>query len=201
MQAHVVVVVKGVAMERKYMSVAEFAEKASITTQAVYSQVKNGKLRNYSKKVNGKRRISAEALKLYRPEGIPVPEEQEQTQKQPEGEAVALLREQIRILSETLEHERQTLEHEREMHKQTQEALRQTQELMKAQMVQFALTTKQRPEEVDPVGDPVPGESDQADPEDSEQTEQSQLQTDSESQKSSQKQKRRKGFLSWLSGR
>lgn len=201
---------------KKYYTVPEFAEEAGVSTQTIYQQLKRGRLKNYGHKHNGVQKIDGEALSFYRPEPDPGPEEQEQTQSEGSPEAVTLLREQIRILSETLEHERQTLEHEREMHRQTQEALRQTQELMKAQMVQFALTTKQKPEEADPAGDPVPDGADRADQEaqtvtDPEQAQdqkdQTQPQPDPENQRDrsgdrepEEREPKRRGFFSRLFG-
>ena len=143
---------------KRFYTVPEFAELAGVSTQTIYQQLKNGRLKTYGHKINGVRKINAEALAFYRPDPDPEPEEQEQPQPGETPEAVALLRDQIRFLTETLEHER-------EMHKQTQEALRQTQELMKAQAVQITMLAKQTQEEADPVGDKAPGGSDRTDPE------------------------------------
>ena len=139
---------------KRFYTVPEFAELAGVSTQTIYQQLKNGRLKTYGHKINGVRKINAEALAFYRPDPDPEPEEQEQPQPGETPEAVALLQDQIRFLTETLEHER-------EMHKQTQEALRQTQELMKAQAVQITLLAKQTQE--DPVGDKAPGGSDRED--------------------------------------
>ena len=198
-------------MEKRYYTVSEFAELTGRTTQTIYKQIQTGRLKPYSRKIGGVRKIRADALELYKDD--PEPQEQGQEQEQPqadqEQDVVALLREQIRILSDTLEHERQTLEHEREAHKQTldalkqeQEALRQTQELMKAQMVQYALTAKQKPEEVDPE-DQVPGGSDKDDPEPQagmDPEPKGQPQTQPQPAPENQRPERR-GFLSRLFGR
>lgn len=142
---------------KRFYTVPEFADLASVSTQTIYQQLKRGRLKTYGHKINGVRKINAEALAFYRPDPEPEPEEQEQPQPGETPEAVALLRDQIRFLTETLEHER-------EMHKQTQDALRQTQELMKAQAVQITMLAKQTQEEADPVGDQAPGGPDQEDP-------------------------------------
>lgn len=142
---------------KRFYTVPEFADLAGVSTQTIYQQLKRGRLKTYGHKINGVRKINAEALAFYRPDPEPEQEEQEQPQPGETPEAVALLRDQIRFLTETLEHER-------EMHKQTQEALRQTQELMKAQAVQITMLAKQTQEEADPVGDKAPGGSDQEDP-------------------------------------
>lgn len=188
---------------KKYYTVPEFADKSGVSTQTIYQQLKRGRLKNYGRKVNGVQKISAEALVFYTSEDDPEPEQQDQAQSEESPETVALLREQIRILSETLDHERQTLEHEREMHKQTQEALRQTQELMKAQMVQFALTTKQRAEEAGSDADPVPSGSDQVAPETPEKS-QTRSQSSSQQQKAerpAEQAPERRGFWSRFFGR
>lgn len=187
---------------KKYYTVPEFADKSGVSTQTIYQQLKRGRLKNYGRKVNGVQKISAEALVFYTSEDDPEPEQQDQAQSDGSPETEALLREQIRILSETLEHERQILEHERTMHQQTQEALRQTQELMKAQMVQFALTTKQRAEEAGSDADPGPSGSDQVAPETPEKT-QTRSQSPSQQKKAERpaEQLEHRGFWSRFFGR
>ena len=188
---------------KKYYTVPEFADKSGVSTQTIYQQLKRGRLKNYGRKVNGVQKVSEEALVFYTSEDDPEPEQQDQAQSDGSPETEALLREQIRILSETLEHERQTLEHERTMHQQTQEALRQTQELMKAQMVQFALTTKQRAEEAGSDADPVPSGSDQVAPDTPEKT-QTRSQSSSQQQKAerpAEQAPKRRGFWSRFFGR
>lgn len=188
---------------KKYYTVPEFADKSGVSTQTIYQQLKRGRLKNYGRKVNGVQKISAEALMFYKPEDDLEPEELEEQTSGQDSETVALLKEQIRILTDSLEHERQTLEHERAMHQQTQEALRQTQELMKAQMVQFALTTKQRAEEAGSDADPVPSGSDQVAPETPEKT-QTRSQSSSQQQKAerpAEQAPERRGFWSRFFGR
>ena len=182
---------------KRFYTVPEFADLAGVSTQTIYQQLKRGRLKTYGHKINGVRKINAEALAFYRPD--PEPEEQEQPQPGETPEAVALLRDQIRFLTETLEHER-------EMHKQTQEALRQTQELMKAQAVQITMLAKQTQEDVDSAGDQAPGGSDQRDPEPQaetapEQKQEPQTQSQVQPQPDPENQKtERRGFFSKLFG-
>ena len=88
-------------MSNKYLTVAEFASNANITRQAVYDQIRQGKrLYPYVKKINGKKRIKADALAYYTtPGGAPEPE--------PEPEAkdpiISLLTEQLAVKDKQLE--------------------------------------------------------------------------------------------------
>ena len=154
-------------MERKYLSVAEFAEAAGITTQAVYAQIKRGKLRNYSKNVNGKRKVSISALALYTPDkpedpaadpGEPVadPEEpaagsepEKAAERVAESESLALIRELLAEKDARIAELKERLTALEEMQ-------RQMLDLLRGQMVtQHALITVQTPDEGQAVADPA----------------------------------------------
>ena len=121
-------------MSRSYYMVSEFADITGRTTQTIYKQIQSGRLKPYSRKMNGVRKIHADALKLYqRPEEDLhelklVDPDQEPGQ---DSETVVLLKDQIRILTETLEHEREDHRQTREMLKESQEMVKQSQELIR----------------------------------------------------------------------
>lgn len=122
-------------MARSYYTVSEFADITGRTTQTIYKQIQSGRLKPYSRKMNGVRKIHADALKLYqRPEDEDLHElklvDPDQEPEQ-DSETVVLLKDQIRILTETLEHEREDHRQTREMLKESQEMTKQAQELVR----------------------------------------------------------------------
>ena len=122
-------------MARSYYTVSEFADITGRTTQTIYKQIQSGRLKPYSRKMNGVRKIHADALKLYqRPEDEDLHElklvDPDQEPEQ-DSETVVLLKDQIRILNDALESERESHKHTREILKESQEMVKESQEMTK----------------------------------------------------------------------
>lgn len=66
--------------QHEYLTVPEFAERAGVSKQAVYSRMKSGNIDEYISEAGGKKRISTAALPFFAPrqENVKV-ERQEQT--------------------------------------------------------------------------------------------------------------------------
>ena len=65
----------GFKLNGKYLTVAEFAEKAGVSKQTIYDQMTEGKrLAPYKKKINGKKMIRSDALSYYTSDSERTPE-------------------------------------------------------------------------------------------------------------------------------
>lgn len=53
--------------QHEYLPVPEFAERAGVSKQAVYSRIKSGSIDDYISEEGGKKRISTEALPFFAP--------------------------------------------------------------------------------------------------------------------------------------
>ena len=95
----------GVRLNGKYISVAEFAEKAGVSKQTIYDQMTEGKrLAPYKKKINGKKMLRSDALSFYTADSSPTPEAEGKGEESPAAEAslVAILTEQLKVKDQQL---------------------------------------------------------------------------------------------------
>ena len=94
-------------MNGKYLTVAEFAEKAGVSKQTIYDQMQDGKkLAPYRKRINGKKMLRVDALSYYTIKAAEfAAEDQDQEPDQepePESPVVSLLMDQIRVKDEQI---------------------------------------------------------------------------------------------------
>ena len=92
-------------MNGKYLTVLEFAEKADISKQTIYEQMKPGKrLAPYVRKINGRKCIRVDALAFYTSDAAdPEPEPEAETVKGGGDAVIEILMEQIRVKDRQIE--------------------------------------------------------------------------------------------------
>ena len=92
-------------MNGKYLSVAEFAEKAGVSKQTIYDQMAEGKrLAPYKKKINGKKMIRSDALSYYMADSERTPETTSSPPPaaDPDDSLITILREQLKVKDQQL---------------------------------------------------------------------------------------------------
>ena len=106
--------------EKEYLSVKEFSEKTRLTQQAIYLRIKQD-LEPYIKIIDGKKKISTEALKLFETNKV-----DENTNNFLE-KALSILEQQLRVKDEQLEKSNKRLAEALELNKNNQILLKQAQ--------------------------------------------------------------------------
>ena len=91
-------------MNKKYMTVSEFAEKAGVSKQTIYDQMSEGKrLAPYRKKISGKLMLRSDALSYYTAGNDAAPEtETETTGHAQDDPMITILLEQLRVKDQQL---------------------------------------------------------------------------------------------------
>lgn len=94
-------------MNGKYLTVAEFAEKAGVSKQTIYDQMTEGKrLAPYKKKINGKKMIRSDALSYYTSDSERTPETETVSSPppaaDPDDSLITILREQLKVKDQQL---------------------------------------------------------------------------------------------------
>lgn len=107
----------------EYISIAEFAERANISKQAVYQQL-DKKLKSYFKEIDGKKYINIKALDLYNEENS----NDSEFNKLNEiintlSETIKVLNQQLTVKDEQIAELTKTLQAEQALHNQTQQRL------------------------------------------------------------------------------
>lgn len=89
-------------MNKKYLTVSEFAEKAGVSKQTIYDQMSEGKrLAPYRKKISGKLMLRSDALSYYTAGNDAAPET-ETADQAPDDPMVSILLEQLRVKDQQL---------------------------------------------------------------------------------------------------
>lgn len=91
-------------MNKKYLTVSEFAEKAGVSKQTIYDQMSEGKrLAPYRKKISGKLMLRSDALSYYTAGNDAAPEaETETTGHAQDDPMITILLEQLRVKDQQL---------------------------------------------------------------------------------------------------
>lgn len=95
----------GHSLNGKYITVAEFAEKAGVSKQTIYDQMQDGKkLAPYKKRINGKKMLRVDALSYYTIKAAEFAAEEQEPEQAPEPDnpVVSMLMEQIRVKDEQI---------------------------------------------------------------------------------------------------
>ena len=89
-------------MNKKYMTVSEFAEKAGVSKQTIYDQMSEGKrLAPYRKKISGKLMLRSDALSYYTAGNDAAPETETSDHAQ-DDPMITILLEQLRVKDQQL---------------------------------------------------------------------------------------------------
>lgn len=146
-------------MSNKYLTVAEFAASANITRQAVYDQMKQGKrLYPYVKKINGKKKIKAEALAYYTNTGE-APEPEPEPEK--DDSMLKLLTEQLAVKDKQIDSLSASLAAKDEQIKDLSETIRANMTMLYALQNQVARLTGEsaQDEQAPAAGNPIEQDS------------------------------------------
>lgn len=95
----------GHSLNGKYITVAEFAEKAGVSKQTIYDQMQDGKkLAPYRKRINGKKMLRVDALSYYTVKAAEFAAEDQEPEQAPEPDnpVVSMLMDQIRVKDEQI---------------------------------------------------------------------------------------------------
>ena len=148
----------------EYISIAEFARRAGVTTQAVYKQLNNqvdNQLTTYVKIVNGKKRLHINALEIFASKSLNQVDNQVDNFSQPvdnqvdnqNSQIIGILREQIERKDAQIEQLQEDLRTSREeYHRLATEMAKiadQGQQLQLRMMLPDGQQTTQQPEEPD----------------------------------------------------
>lgn len=137
-------------MTGKYLTVTEFAEKAGVSTQTVYDQIRPGKrLHPYVRKINGKKHIRMDGLNYYTGRSEDVPEgDPDHNREAGAGDPfIAILQEQLRTKDEQIRAKDEQIKAKDEQIKDLTEAVKAGTALQYRLQEQIALLTGETEQE------------------------------------------------------
>lgn len=110
-------------MENEYISIAEFAERAGVSKQAIYSRL-NKSLKPYLKKLNGKKYLNIKGLEVFVSTfSIKVEQDFQSKIQGVESETLSILKEEIEVKNKQIEELNAELAKEREYSRKQSEKI------------------------------------------------------------------------------
>lgn len=110
-------------MENEYISIAEFAERAGVSKQAIYSRLKKS-LKPYLKKLNGKKYLNIKGLEVFVSTfSIKVEQDFQSKIQGVESEILSILKEEIEVKNKQIEELNAELAKEREYSRKQSEKI------------------------------------------------------------------------------